>query len=73
MPEPVDSITRMAMFIALIRPGKRHLVGKPWREVNESIWDKTEDGSYAYKKSHGVAYGHLVALHMNILTEQNSM
>ena len=28
MPEPVNSIARMAMFIAVIRPGKRHLVGK---------------------------------------------
>ena len=36
-PEPVDSIPRMAMFLALIRPGKRHLVGKTWREVAETV------------------------------------
>jgi uncharacterized protein (DUF1697 family) len=68
MPEPVDSIARMAMFIALIRPGKRHLVGKSWREVGASIWEKTED-AYSFKKSHSVAYAQLVAVHMNILTE----
>jgi hypothetical protein len=68
MPEPVNSITRMAMFIALIRPGKRHLVGKTWREVNESIWDKTED-AYSFKRSHSVAYAQLVAVHMNLLVE----
>lgn len=68
MPEPVNSIARMAMFIALIRPGKRHLVGKSWREVGNSIWDKTED-AYSFKKSHSVAYSHLVILHMNLLTE----
>lgn len=68
MPEPVDSIARMAMFIALIRPGKRHLVGKTWREVGLTIWEKTED-AYSFKKSHSVAYAQLVALHMNLLTE----
>ena len=68
MPEPVNSIARMAMFIALIRPGKRHLVGKSWKEVGESIWDKTED-VYSFKKSHSVAYAHLVVLHMNLLTQ----
>jgi hypothetical protein len=68
MPEPVNSITRMAMFIALIRPGKRHLVGKSWREVSEHIWDKTED-VYSFKKSHSCAYAHLVIVHMNLLTE----
>jgi hypothetical protein len=68
MPEPVNSIARMAMFIALIRPGKRHLVGKTWREVAEEIWDKTED-AYSFKKSHSVAYAQLVAVHMNLLTK----
>lgn len=68
MPEPVDSVARMAMFIALIRPGKRYLVGKSWRDVAEHIWDKTED-AYSFKKSHSVAYAHLVVLHMNLLTQ----
>ena len=27
MPEPVDSIPRMAMFLSVIRPAKRHLIG----------------------------------------------
>lgn len=68
MPEPVNSVARMAMFIALIRPGKRHLVGKTWREVAETVWDKTED-AYSFKKSHSVAYAQLVAVHMNLLTQ----
>jgi hypothetical protein len=68
MPEPVNSVARMAMFIALIRPGKRHLVGKKWKEVGASIWDKTED-AYSFKQSHSVAYAQLVAVHMNLLTE----
>ena len=72
MPEPVDSIPRMAMLLAVIRPGKRHLIGRTWREVAESVWEKPEDDSYFFKKSHSVAYAHLVAVHMNLICEQIS-
>ena len=66
MPEPVDSLARMAMFIAVIRPAKRYLQGKPWREVAERIWLAEQDGYY-FKRSHSVAYAHLVTLHMNLV------
>jgi len=71
MPEPIDSIPRLAMFLAIIRPGKKHLVGKTWKEVSESVWDKTEDG-YSFKKAHAVSYSHLVVAHMNLLNEQDN-
>ena len=70
-PEPVNSIPRMAMFLALIRPGKRHLVGKTWKEISETIWDTTDEG-YSFKKSHAVAYAHLVVVHMNLICERIS-
>lgn len=66
MPEPVDSIPRLAMFLACIRPAKKHLLGKSWSEVSKTVWDKTNDG-YSFKKSHSVAYAHLVVVHMNYL------
>lgn len=69
MPEPVNSIPRMAMFLAVIRPAKRHLIGKTWTEVSKTIWDKAGQDSYSFKKSHSVAYAQLVAVHMNILEE----
>jgi hypothetical protein len=68
MPEPVDSIPRLAMFLAIIRPAKRHLIGQTWAEVAKTIWEKTEDG-YQFKKSHAVAYAHLVAVNMNLICE----
>lgn len=71
MPEPVNSIPRMAMFLAIIRPGKRHLIGQPWGEVAKTIWDPTSDG-YTFKRSHAVAYAHLVVVHMNLICEQAS-
>ena len=67
MPEAVNTIPRMAMLLAVIRPAKRHLIGKSWKEVAETVWDKQDEG-YAFKKSHAVAYAHLVAVNMNLLT-----
>ena len=66
MPEPVNSIPRLAMFLAVIRPAKKHLIGKPWVEVAKSVWEKESD-DYHFKKSHSVAYANLVVVHMNLL------
>jgi hypothetical protein len=68
LPEPINSIPRLAMFLAMIRPGKKHLIGKTWKEIGETIWDKVE-GEYSFKKSHSIAYAHLVVVHMNIINE----
>lgn len=68
MPESVNSIPRMAMFLAVIRPAKKHLIGQSWKEVSKTIWDKVDDGYY-FKKSHAIAYAHLVAVHMNLLSQ----
>jgi hypothetical protein len=68
MPESIDSIPRLAMFLAIIRPAKKHLIGLPWSEVAKTVWEKDEDG-YTFKKSHSLAYAHLVVVHMNILEE----
>ena len=70
MPEAVNSIPRLMMFMAIIRPAKRHLIGLPWKEVAKTIWDKPEDGSYGFKMSHSCAYSHLVAVHMNLLENE---
>ena len=68
MPEPVDTIPRLAMFLAVIRPAKRHLIGKTWKEVSATVWDKVES-EYAFKKSHSVAYSQLVVVNLNLLCE----
>lgn len=71
LPEPIDSIPRLAMFLAMIRPGKKHLIGKPWKEVAQTIWDKTDEG-YTFKRSHSVSYSHLIVVQMNLLAEQEN-
>jgi len=71
MPEPVDSIPRLAMMLAIIRPGKKHLIGQTWKEVGESVWEKNVDG-YSFKKAHAIGYAWLVAVHMNLLEKESS-
>lgn len=71
MPEAVNSIARMAMFLSVIRPAKRHLIGQPWSEVAKTVWEREADG-YQFKKSHAVAYAHLVVVNMNLLCERLS-
>ena len=68
MPEAIDSIPRLAMFLAVIRPGKKHLIGKSWSEISKTVWDKGTDG-YVFKKAHAIAYAQLVVVHMNLLGE----
>jgi hypothetical protein len=67
IPEPINSIPRMAMLLAIIRPAKRHLIGKTWKEVGLDVWNKPADDAYYFKKSHAVSYAHLVKIHMNLL------
>lgn len=70
MPEPINSIPRLAMFLAAIRPAKRHLLGRTFKEINKTVWDKDNTG-YSFKRSHAVAYAQLVVVHMNLLKENN--
>jgi len=70
MPEAVNSIPRLAMFLAVMRPAKRHLIGRTWAEVAESVWDKPADDGYYFKKAHAVSYAHLVAVNINLISEQ---
>lgn len=67
MPEPINSIPRLAMFLSLIRPGKKHLAGLRWSEVAKTVWLKPEDDTYYFKKAHAISYGQLVVVNMNLL------
>lgn len=71
MPEAVNSIPRMAMFLSVIRPAKRHLIGQTWANVAKTVWDKPTDDSYYFKKSHAVAYATLVIVNMNLNNSTN--
>ena len=66
------SIEQLAMVLALIRPAKRHLIGLSWDKISKTVWEKDSSGGYGFKRSHGLAYAHLVVVHMNLICEQIS-
>lgn len=61
---------QLAMVLALIRPGKRHLIGFDWPQVEADIWTNTDNDDYTFKKAHAVSYAHVVVVQMNLLLEQ---
>ena len=67
------SIEELAMVLAVIRPGKRHLLGRTFTEMADSIWTATLDGSYYFKHSHAIAYASVIVVQLNLLLEQSTI
>jgi DNA polymerase III alpha subunit len=67
------SIEQLAAVLAMIRPAKRHLIGKDWNTVNSEVWLKPENDEYYFKKAHAIAYAHVVVVQMNLICENISV
>jgi hypothetical protein len=69
------SIEELAMFLAILRPGKKHLIPVCEKEgfegIDQEIWTKTDD-AYFFKKAHAVAYAHVIVVQLNLLCESVS-
>jgi hypothetical protein len=63
------SIEDLAIVLALIRPAKKHLVGKTIYEIEDEIWNKPLDGSYYFKKGHAISYSMSLVVKINLLSE----
>ena len=63
------TVEQLAALLAVIRPAKRYLIGKPWNTVLNEVWIKPSDGSYYFKKSHAVAYAMAIVVQMNLICE----
>ena len=64
----IDSVEKLAMFIAIIRPGKKYLIDilqntRKWESIEDRIWFK-EDTGYQYKKSHAIAFALSITVDM---------
>jgi DNA polymerase III alpha subunit len=66
------SIEQLAAVLAMIRPAKRHLIGKPWATVMSEVWTKPETNDYYFKKSHATAYAAAIVVQMNLICESIS-
>jgi hypothetical protein len=62
----------LAAVLAMIRPAKRHLVGKDWNTVFSSVWVKPTDDAYFFKKAHAHAYAMAIILQLNKLVRDSS-
>ena len=70
------SIADLAMVLALIRPGKKHLQQRcekgGFQSISDEIWTRSETDEYFFKKSHAVSYAMLVYVHANLLLDQDA-
>jgi hypothetical protein len=62
------SIADLAIVLALIRPGKKHLIGKPRAEIEATIWTPGADG-YTFKRAHAIAFAASIVVQLNLLIE----
>ena len=67
-----NSIEQLAMILAMIRPGKRYLVGKDWKDIEKDVWVKPVDDSYFFKKSHSYGYALAIIVQLNLIVETAS-
>ena len=65
-----QSVEELSMVLAIIRPGKRHLLGKTWNDMKETIWKKPTNNEYYFKKAHAIAYAMAIVVQMNLLCEE---
>jgi hypothetical protein len=70
-----NTILELATVLALIRPGKRHLLDQCARDgfdsIQDEVWSKTNEG-YSFKKSHAISYSHVIVLQLNLICEKVS-
>lgn len=59
------NIDQLAMILAMIRPGKRYLVGKSWTEIESQVWVSPDSDSYFFKKSHAYSYAMAIIVQLN--------
>jgi hypothetical protein len=63
------SIEDLAVILALMRPGKRYLIGQPRSKVDEEIW-KPDPKGYHFKRAHAIAYSVSIIVKLHLLIEQ---
>jgi hypothetical protein len=68
-----QSTTQLAMILALIRPGKRHLVSKcqsqGWDSLEPEIWSPDPNQNYSFKKAHAISLAVAIQVQLNLLVE----
>ena len=66
------SVEQLAAVLAMIRPAKRHLIGKTWTEIMDEVWIRPTTDEYYFKKAHAMAYAMAIVVQMNLICEKIS-
>lgn len=66
------SVEQLSAVLAMIRPAKRHLIGKDWTTIMKEVWIRPTTNEYYFKKAHAVAYACAVVVQMNLICEKIS-
>jgi DNA polymerase III alpha subunit len=64
------SVIELADCIALMRPGKRHLVDAYLKDkdlIRTELYKKPEDGKYYFKKGHAISYALNIVLQLHLI------
>lgn len=71
-----SSVEELAMVLAMIRPGKKHLVpickDQGFQAIKDDIWTKVED-SYFFKRAHAISYAAVIVVQLNLVCERISV
>jgi hypothetical protein len=65
------TVEQLAMILAIIRPGKKHLMGKPFDEIEKTVWVKPTGDEYYFKKAHAIAFATAIVVQLNRLVEMS--
>jgi hypothetical protein len=64
----------LAVCVAIIRKGKKHLIGRSRQEIDQQIWlpppVSDDDPDYVFKRSHALAYATSIVVQLNLMLEQ---
>jgi hypothetical protein len=65
------SVDDLAVILALMRPGKRHLMSRSREEIAAEIWKTGQDG-FVFKRAHAIAYAVSIVVQLNLLCEKTA-
>ena len=67
------SVGQLAAVLGIIRPAKRHLLGKDWDTVLSEVWKRpAKDDGYFFKKAHAHAYALAIVVQLNKIVKETS-
>lgn len=68
------SVEQLAIVLALIRPGKKHLINQcvthGFDSIASEVWNVSDSEAYSFKHSHAVSYAVLVVVNLNLICEE---